>query len=110
MPLRVLIHALFFYLGAHVLRGLSGYAPRLGNALDAIGYAGFIPFSVASAIGLHDTKYLLLGLVAALFLTAECTNAHDLARVLLPIGAGLIVGQGVRRAMKEQVTAEVPHA
>src|SRR5437870_3076709 len=72
-------------------------------ALDAIGFAAFVPASLSIAAGVTNNKALLIATTIVLLLAVyPCDLAH-LAHAVSPVGIGLLIGVGLRFTLKQEV-------
>jgi len=109
---RFLIYTLIGTLLLHVAQRLAGAFPIFQSALEQVAYGAFVPLAAACAIGLLNAKPLLPLLLGALLLTGSAwpPTLQMLAQMLLPVGAGILVGHGLRTVVHPSGTPAEPVA
>jgi hypothetical protein len=96
------VHTLVFTVGFHLLWGLGQNVEGLRFVLAEVSAGGFVPVSASLACGMHDAKALLLGVLLLTLIVGWPSDITALATLLKPIGAGLVLGQLCRQAIREQ--------
>jgi len=105
--MRVLTHGVLVYFIVQGLQyAVAPHAPGITTILRTINYAGYAPFSLSVSIGLHNARMLCIALVAAIILLGYPFTIPELAHMLQPVGAGILLGQLV----KQGLTKEAEHA
>lgn len=79
-------------------------AGGLRLALDAIGFAAFIPFALTLGCGVTNNKAVLIATVVLLLLAIYPCDLQHLAHAVAPVGIGLLVGTGLRLTLKQEVS------
>jgi hypothetical protein len=107
--LKVIIWAL---LGAGLLNGLARiphHAPGLLLLMEwaAPGAYTIIASSIAAAA--HDRKDLIVLILLLTMLAAYPFDAQDVARLLIPLGSGILLGSILRTTLQQEQPQEARH-
>ncbi len=99
---KALAHALILAAVANILAGLLRHVgPGFSFLVDQLGWGWFVPFAIATACALHNQKALSLVLLGVVLLIAVPLTLAILPVVLVPVGAGILAGTGLRRLFAE---------
>src|SRR3954469_15066698 len=95
--MRTLTHALIIFGAMNVFSLLVGQASKSAvQALFAlIGTGAFLPFSIASAAGLHNQRPVAITALLLTLLLAWPFTLQQLPIFIVPVAAGLFVGAGL---------------
>lgn len=94
----VILHAVVFLILAKALELVAGQTGNQGlvTVLHFMGWAGYVPFSLAASSTLHQHKGLIIGLLVGVVVLGGAHTLPALADELMPIGAGIIAGSIAR--------------
>lgn len=104
--LRALTHSLIILTLA--LIG-SAFATRgIATILGYLAFGSFLPFALATAACINHQRGLLITTLLMTILAIVPCTIEEVARALVPIGAGITLGLAVQRALTEsrEVTSE----
>ena len=73
----------------------------LKEILGALSWGSYVPLAIATAAAITDQKGLVIALVIITILIVIPTSLQAFARAILPTGAGILLGTGLRMAIKE---------
>ena len=77
----------------------------LKDILAALSWGSYVPLALATAAAITDQKGLVIALVIITILIVIPTTLQAFVRAVLPIGAGIALGTGLRAAIKEGTDA-----
>lgn len=99
MPLaKALTHALIIAALLHATTHIAS-APGVALLLGVLSPGAYLPFALSTSAAMHGIRSAALIILAGTLVLAYPTN--DLATHLVPVGAGLLAGTGLRNAIKE---------
>gem|GEM_PF-4813272 len=77
-------------------------APAIQFLATQLGYAAGLPWAASVACGITRDRVTLIALVTILVLFIAPSGVHALARALVPVGAGLVIGQLIGQGIREE--------
>lgn len=102
MTLRTLAHALIILAVMLITAALATRGLR--TILEQVGFASFIPFALATAAATNNHKPLLISTIAITILLLIPCSISRLAHALVPIGAGILLGVALNKALTQEPT------
>lgn len=97
--LRVIVHSIAFLIFGPALAYLAARTqnPGLAALVGFLQYGSYIPFSIAAASALNQHKTALLALLGITVLLGAPRSLSELATMISPIGAGVVIGSITRK-------------
>ena len=99
-------------LSAGLLNGIArlpNHPPGLVLLMEWASPGAYTIISGSSAAAAHDRKDLII-LILLLTMLAACPfDLQDVARLLIPLGSGILLGSILRNTLKEETPPEHPH-
>ena len=101
--LRMFTHAFFFLIAAHVVTALADQtsAPGYRTVLRFLAPGSYLPLAVALSAALHAQRGIMIILVGLIMIGIWPFTINDLARWLVPVGAGIILGSLLEIVIRE---------
>ena len=101
MPLaKALTHALIIASILHATTRVAT-APGVALLLGVLSPGAYLPFALSTSAAMHGIRSAALIILAGTLVLAYPATTNDLATHLVPVGAGLLAGTGLRNAIKE---------
>lgn len=101
MPLaKALTHALIIAALLHATTRVAT-APGVALLLGVLSPGAYLPFALSTSAAMHGHRSAALLILAGTLVLAYPATTNDLATHLVPVGAGLLAGTGLRNAIKE---------
>lgn len=99
-------------LGAGLLNGVARlpyHPPGVLLLLEWAAPGAYTIIAGSSAAAAHDRKDLIILILLLTMLAAYPFDLQDLARLLIPLGTGILLGSILRTTIKHEEPQEQPH-
>ena len=105
---RTFLHTIIIFAIMHLLGKLPVQRPGFDAIIVALSPGAFLPFAASTAAGLNNHKSSIYLIIAAILVGAWPYDLPALARLLIPVAAGIIAGTALRSLLREQQEASCP--